>query len=274
MAIAAVCATLTASCAVGAEGKTVAERLRAGEPVSAAWVLNNNINAEIIAEAGFDVVVPDMEHAPVTIPQLINILQAIKGTNCFPLVRAPANDLTILKQILDVGAQGVHVPFVNTKEEAEYAVRACKYPPEGIRGIASSQRATTFAIRKDEYFARANKDIIVIVAIESPTAVANLEEIVKVPGIDGIFIAPSDLSTSMGYFYNPAAPEVQKTIRYIEDVAKKAGKFVGTIASDFNAAKALYDRGYALVYYMSDNGVVSSAARAAVKQFKDVYGNK
>ena len=252
--------------------KSVLERLRAREKVSAAWVFNNYINSEIFAEAGFDAIVPDMEHAPITIPGLVNILQGIKGTGCFSMVRAPWNDMVILKQILDVGADGVHIPFINTKEEAEYAVRACKYPPEGVRGIASSQRATTFSFHRDEYFARANKDLIVMLAIETPTGVANLEEIVKVPGVDGIFIAPSDLSTSMGYFYNPAAPEVQKTIRHIEEVALGAGKFIGTIAGSFTAAKPLYDRGYSIVYYMSDNGTLASAAKAAAKQFKDAYG--
>lgn len=253
-------------------GNTTTERMRRGEKLCASWAqLTNNISAEILAEAGFDVIVPDMEHAPYTLSRLVSVLQAIKGTGCFSMVRAPWNDAVIIKQILDCGAQGIHVPYVSTREEAEYAVKCCKYPLEGIRGVASSQRATCYGMQKMEYFARANKDIIVMVAIETPEGVANVDEIASVEGLDGIFIGPSDLSTSMGHFYKPSDPEVQEAIRKIEKAAKEKNKFLATAAADFDSAKVLYDRGYTLVYYMSDVSAVANAAAEAVGKFREQY---
>lgn len=249
---------------------TVLERLRNGEKVSAAWnQLGSNISAEIIAEAGFDVMVIDMEHAHTTLPQVISMIQATKGTDCVPFVRVPWNDIVWCKQVLDTGAYGIHVPYVQTKEEAEAAVRYCKYPMDGVRGIAMSHRAVNYGMNKEDYFPRANKDLIVIVAIETPLGVENIKEIVSVDGVDGIFIGPADLATSMGHLANPAHPEVQEAIRMIEEAVIPTGKFLGTVAANAEAAKKLYDRGYGIIYMMSDVGAVVKAAKAEVKVFKE-----
>lgn len=249
---------------------TVLERLRNGEKVSAAWnQLGSNISAEIIAEAGFDVMVIDMEHAHTTLPQVISMIQATKGTDCVPFVRVPWNDIVWCKQVLDTGAYGIHVPYVQTKEEAEAAVRYCKYPMDGVRGIAMSHRAVNYGMNKEDYFPRANKDLIVIVAIETPLGVENIKEIVSVEGVDGIFIGPADLATSMGHLANPAHPEVQEAIRKIEETVIPTGKFLGTVAANAEAAKKLYDKGYGIIYMMSDVGAVVKAAKAEVKVFKE-----
>jgi len=249
---------------------TVLERLRNGEKVSAAWnQLGSNISAEIIAEAGFDVMVIDMEHAHTTLPQVISMIQATKGTDCVPFVRVPWNDIVWCKQVLDTGAYGIHVPYVQTKEEAEAAVRYCKYPMDGVRGIAMSHRAVNYGMNKEDYFPRANKDLIVIVAIETPLGVENIKEIVSVEGVDGIFIGPADLATSMGHLANPAHPEVQEAIRKIEEAVIPTGKFLGTVAANADAAKKLYDRGYGIIYMMSDVGAVVKVAKAEVKVFKE-----
>lgn len=248
---------------------TVMDKLRRHEPVSAAWSqAASNITAEIMAEAGFEVLVIDMEHSPVDMGSLISLIQATKGTGCAPFVRAPWNDMVWLKRILDAGAYGVHVPYVSTKEEAEYAVKSCKYAPTGFRGIAGSQRAVNYSMEKQEYYSRANKDIIVMVAIETPEGVDNIDEIASVDGVDGIFIGPMDLSTGMGYFANPGAAPVQEAIRKIEAGAKKAGKFLGTIAPNMEKAKALYDRGYSLVYFLSDSVDMAKLASQQVKEFQ------
>lgn len=251
-----------------------AEKLRRKEPVSAAWAqLGSNLSAELLAEAGFDVLVIDMEHSPVHIPSLISMIQATKGTDCVPFIRAPWNDMVCIKQILDSGAYGIHIPYVSTREEAEYAVRSCKYAPEGVRGIASNHRAVNYSMNKMEYFKRANEDIIVMVAIETPQGVKNIKEIASVKGIDGIFIGPSDLSTSMGYLANPSVPEVQAAIREIEQEVLKTDKFLATIAPDAEAARKLYDRGYSLIYMMSDVVDLAKLASATVAKFKE-YANK
>ena len=249
---------------------TVMKKLRNGEPVSATWSqLGSARCTEILAEAGFDVIVIDMEHSQLTLPDLTTMMMAMKGTDAIPIVRAPWNDMVWCKQILDCGAYGIHIPYVSTKEEAEYAVKSCKYALEGFRGIASTHRAVDYGLKKKEYWARANDDIIVMIAIETPEGVANIDEIASVKGVDGIFIGPSDLSTSMGHFVTPSHPEVQDAIRKVEKSAKAHGKFLGTIAADMEAAKALYDRGYSIVYFMSDAVSLGNMAAKQVAGFNE-----
>lgn len=248
----------------------VAKRLRSKEKVCAAWAqMGSCISAEIFAEAGFDMLVIDTEHAPTTLPGLISMMQAVKGTNCFPMVRTPWNDPVAIKQILDCGAAGLHIPYVSTRAEAEAAVRHCKYPPRGDRGIAGSQRAVCFGLDKADYYARADQEIIVMVAIETPEGVENIEEIASIEGLDGIFIGPADLSTAMGRLANPSAPDVQEAIRRVEQVVLKSDKFLGTVAAGMTDAIAKYDRGYNLLYVMSDTTHLASSAAAMVSQFKE-----
>ena len=250
---------------------TILHKLKNGEKISASWnQMGSNISAEVIAEAGFDVMVIDMEHAHTTLPDVISMIQATKGTDCVPFVRVPWNDIVWCKQVLDTGAYGIHVPYVQTKEEAEAAVRYCKYPMEGVRGIAMSHRAVNFGMNRSDYFPHANKEVVVIVAIETPLGVENIHEIAAVEGVDGIFIGPADLATSMGHLANPAHPEVQEAIRKIEEAVLPTGKFLGTVAANAEAAQKLYDRGYGIVYFMSDLGALVKAAMSEVQKFKEL----
>ena len=248
----------------------VTERLKNKGRVLAAWAqMGSNLSAEIFAEAGFDMVVIDSEHSPTTLPGLAAMMQATKGTNCFPMVRVPWNDMVMLKQTLDVGAAGVHIPYVSTPEEAEAAVWFCKYPPMGVRGIAGSQRAVCYGQDKADYYARANKDIIVMIAIETPEGVANIEKIAAIPGLDGIFIGPADLSTSMGHLANPAHPEVQAAIRHIEEVVNASDKFLGTVSAGKEDTVAKFERGYNLLYAISDTTGLSNLAVKTVAEMKE-----
>lgn len=251
---------------------TVMEKLRKRQPVSAAWAqAGSNVTAEILAEAGFDMIVIDMEHAPIDMAGLVSMIQVTKGTKCAPFVRAPWNDMVWCKRILDAGAYGIHIPYVSTKEEAVYAVKSCRYAPEGFRGIAGSQRAVNYGLNKAEYYARANQDVIVMVAIETLQGVENIDEIASVEGVDGIFIGPADLSTSMGYLADPSHTEVQEAIRRVEESVKRSGKFMGTVAADFEKANELYQRGYSLVYYLSDTTGLAGLAQEAAKSFCKVW---
>ncbi len=193
----------------------VKERLKNGEKIAAAWAqAASNITSEILGQAGFDVVMIDLEHAPHDTMTLITQIQSLKGEKAVPFVRAPWNDFVQIKQILDAGIYGVSVPYVNTKEEAEMAVKAVKYPTEGIRGVAGSPRAAKYGNNAMDYMTTANEEIFLMVAIETPEAVSNIEEMLEIEEIDGIFIGPMDLATSMGYFGNPKAEEVQKQLAY------------------------------------------------------------
>lgn len=240
--------------------------------LSAAWLqAASPITAEIMAKAGFDVLMVDMEHGPGDIMDLISQLQAMSRYETAPFVRAPWNDFVIIKRILDAGVSGILIPYVNTAEEAERAVSACKYPLEGIRGIAPSPRAGGYGMDKRNYLDYANEQIDVLVAVETKTAVDHIEEIVKTNGLDGIFIGPMDLATSFGHFCNPGAGEVQAAIKRVEEAALKSDKFLATVAGSFEQAKELYEKGYSMVVMMSDTTTLGKIALEQADKFREAY---
>jgi len=162
----------------------VKKLLKEGKKTSGAWLqIASPFTAEILSSAGFDWLMIDMEHGPGDILTLISQIQAMKGTDCVPLVRTPWNDFVAIKRILDAGAQGVLIPYVNTHIQAEEAVKACKYPQEGIRGVAGSPRAPGYGQNIGKYLQRANDEVFIMIAVETSDAVANLDEILQVDGL-------------------------------------------------------------------------------------------
>ena len=250
----------------------VRDLLKEGKPVCAGWLqMCSVVSAEIMAKAGFDVLMVDMEHAPGDFFLLLQQLQALKGYGAVPFVRAPWNDMVSIKRILDTGVYGVLVPYVNTKEEAENAVSYTKYPPRGVRGVAPSPRAPGFGQNSANYLDHANREIVVMTAVETLEAVENLDEILQIPDLDGIFSGPMDLATSMGHFCDPSAPDVQEAIQRVEQKVIGSGKFLGTVAKNVAAAQPLYDRGYQLVVTLSDSGGLAALARQTVTDFHKLY---
>jgi len=250
----------------------VKKLLKEGKKVTAAWAqAASPITAEILGDAGFDAVMIDMEHGPGDIMMLINQINALKGQPAVPFVRAPWNDFVQLKKILDAGVYGVLVPYVNSAEEAEAAVKAVRYPTEGIRGVAGSPKAPHFGNNSMEYMKKANEEIFLMTAVETPEAVANLDELLKVEKLDGIFIGPMDLATSMGHFGNPQHPEVQKAIQEVEAKVFASNKILSTVAGSWEDAKKKYDRGYQLLLLMSDTVTLGKTARALTGSFADAY---
>ncbi len=251
----------------------VKRKLKEKGKVSAAWLhMASSISAEIMANAGFDVLVIDVEHSPVDYQTVLSMCQAIKSTGAAPFARAPWNDLVALKRILDCGVTGVSVPYVNTKEEAIDAVSRCKYPPYGVRGIAGSPRAAGYGMNRGQYLNRANDENLVMVAIETPTGIDNLPGIMEIEELDGIFIGPMDLSTSMGKMGQITSPEVQAAIKRIEDLVIPSKKFLATVANDFESAKVLYDKGYNLIIMMSDVVDLSKLAKQRADQCREYFG--
>ena len=242
--------------------------------VSAAWLhLASNVSAEILANAGFDVLVIDAEHSPVDYQTVLSMCQAMKGTDAVPFARAPWNDLIAIKRLYDCGVMGIHVPYVRTAEEAREAVLRCKYPPLGIRGIAGSPRACGFGMNRGQYMQRANDENIVMVAIETVDGIDNLPEMMEIEELDGIFIGPMDLSTSMGIRGQFDNEEFKAAIKRIEDSVMPSKKVLGTVANDADAAQVLYDKGYNLIYMMSDAVDMSKLAAKNVAKFKE-YNQK
>ncbi len=186
---------------------------------------------ERLSRLGFDWLLIDGEHASLGLETMQVMMQAMNGSNCTPLVRPQWNDMVIIKRVLDIGAHGVLVPWVNTKEEAEYTVRACKYPPEGFRGCGP-RRAALF---DPDYAKTANDEILIIVQVETRQAVSNLDDILSVKGIDAYYIGPNDLSQSFGCYppqlsnpqYERTHPQYIEAFDKVVVTAKKWGKPAG-----------------------------------------------
>ena len=250
-------------------------KLKSGKKVCGAWLqAASPVTAEVMARTGFDFLIVDNEHGPGDTMTLMAQAQACKGYGVDVYTRVPWNDFVTIKKTLDVGVTGIHVPYVNTREEVEAAVRACRYPKDGldgIRGIANSPRASGYGLQTADYLQNANDEILLYIALETPQAVDHLDEMLEVEGVDGIFIGPMDLSTSMGYFADPSHPEVQERIAEIERKVIGSGKFLGTIAGSFERAQELYDRGYQYLITLSDTVTLSKVCHDFVTKFQSVY---
>ncbi|MDY0287205.1 MAG: aldolase/citrate lyase family protein [Sphaerochaeta sp.] len=242
--------------------------LEQNQKLSGGWLQAcSPITAEIMAEAGYDVLMIDLEHAPGDMLTTLSQVQAMKGEKAVPFARATWNDFVLIKRILDTGVYGLLVPYVNSKQEVLNAISAISYPSGGIRGVAGSPRAAHYGNNSMEYLTQANQNIFLMTAVETPEAVKNLDDILSVERLDGIFIGPMDLATSMGHFGNPKAPEVQKVIAQVEEKVLASGKVLASIAGSWEDAKAKYDRGYRLVFFFSDTTSLSGFAKERIAQF-------
>jgi 2-keto-3-deoxy-L-rhamnonate aldolase RhmA len=172
------------------------------------WVMSASpIVVEAIGNAGFDWGVLDMEHTPLDLMTLVHLLQAVGNTRMVPVVRVPWNDTVMVKRVLDTGAETLLFPFIQNAGEAARAVAATRYPPEGVRGMAAMGRASQFGTVPD-FFKVANGRVGVVLQLETPQAIARLEEIAAVPGVDALFVGPGDLSGSMGHVGQLTHPDV------------------------------------------------------------------
>ncbi|HEU4925688.1 MAG TPA: aldolase/citrate lyase family protein, partial [Vicinamibacterales bacterium] len=242
--------------------------LKAGKQQVGLWSsLSSAAATEILSDSGFDWILIDTEHAPNETPMVADQLRAASMGTASPVVRPAWNDIVILKRLLDVGVQTLLVPFVQSPEEAARAVAATRYPPRGIRGVASVHRANRYG-RVPDYFARANDEMCVLVQLETRAAVDALEAIAAVDGVDAIFIGPSDLAASLGYLGNNAHPEVRGTIEQACRRAQAIGKPIGILAPIEGDARTYLDMGFSYVAVGSDVVVLRKGCDALVKMFK------
>ncbi len=253
---------------------SIKERVSAGEGLCGCWInMFSPIASEVVGQAGYDCVMIDLEHGQGSAFDAITTMQALNGSGTVPLARAPANDPVWIKRLLDAGVAGVMAPNVNSVAEAEAAVGACRYAPQGYRGMAASIiRASKYGSELDSYLNRINDDILVICQIETPTAVEAVEGIAAVEGLDMLFIGPFDLSASMGFLGQPDHPEVLEAIARIEAAAKAAGKALGCIQTPRRTPADLYKAGYALVLADCDIVLLRDAARGSVAALKQAAG--
>jgi 2-keto-3-deoxy-L-rhamnonate aldolase RhmA len=209
-----------------------------------------------------------MEHAPLDLSTLVGVLQALGGTGMLPVTRVPWNDTVTIKRVLDAGVQTLLVPFVQNADEAARAVAATRYPPEGVRGMAAMSRGSLFGTIPD-YYAAANRRVAVIVQLETLTAVKALEAIAAVPGVDGLFLGPADLSGSMGVPGQMAHPDVKAVMLDVARRARAAGCWVGTVGGTAEAVQEYRGMGYHFVAVASDLGMLMRTATGLVKALSD-----
>jgi 4-hydroxy-2-oxoheptanedioate aldolase len=212
------------------------QALRERRPQIGLWMgLAHAYTAEICALAGFDWLVIDGEHAPNDLRTILSQLQTLAAYPASqPVTRIPVGETALIKQVLDLGAQTLLVPMVDTPEQAAELVRACRYPQAdgggGVRGMAGA-RASRWGVYED-YARRANEEVCLLVQVESRLGLQNLDAIAATPGVDGVFIGPADLSASMGHIGQPGHPEVKAAID--EAIARilRAGKAPGILTLD------------------------------------------
>ncbi len=224
------------------------------------------IVAEIIAQSGFDWILVDTEHSPNEPPAVLAQLHAMQAGTATPIVRPAWNDPVLLKRLLDIGAQAVLVPFVQNAEEARKAVAACRYPPAGIRGITGSGRGGRYG-RVPDYLKRADAEICVLVQVETAEALAQIEAIAAVDGVDGVFIGPADLSASLGHIGDAGHEEVQAAIKDAATRLAAVGKPAGILTPSEADARRYIEWGYRFVAVGSDLGLLARNADALAKAF-------
>ncbi|MFQ6548187.1 HpcH/HpaI aldolase family protein [Aestuariibius sp. 2305UL40-4] len=215
--------------------------------------------AELAGGAGLDWCLIDAEHGPNTLTTIQAQLQALAAQNCPAVVRVPAGDEWILKQVLDLGCQSVLVPLVHSAEEARAAASAVRYPPQGARGMGAALARASDYSRITDYVATANDQICLLVQAESAAAIEAIDDIAAVDGVDGVFIGPADLSADMGYPGRPDAPEVERAIDHAITRITAAGKAAGIITFDPNRFAEYREKGVTFLGVGGDATILSDA---------------
>lgn len=239
-------------------------RVRAGAFLAGTWCnLGSSLTAEVAGLAGFDWILLDLEHGAGDYSTLLPQLQALSATSATAIVRVTWNDAAQIKRVLDLGAAGVMVPYVNTPAEAAAAAAAVRYPPVGVRGAARSTRATAFGYTFPDYWRRANDELLAVVQIETVEAVANAPAIAAVDGVDVLFIGPTDLSLNMGIPQQLDATPFRDGVARVVAACRAACKAAGILlASPAQIPQAVAD-GFTFVALGSDGGMVAAGMKAA-----------
>ena len=244
------------------------QAIRAGRQQVGLWIsLSNAYAAEAVAPAGYDWALLDMEHSPNELASLLGQLQAFAASQTTAIVRPDWNDPVKVKRLLDLGVPGLLFPMVQTIEEAQAAVAACRYPPRGIRGVAGTTRANGFG-RITDYFEKVESQTAILIQLETIDAVENAERFAEVEGVDGIFFGPADIGADMGHVGQPMHPDVWALIQPAARALMSRGMPVGTLVSDPAFAAELLNDGFSFVACGSDAGLLAKGADNLLGQVK------
>ncbi|WP_322977548.1 4-hydroxy-2-oxoheptanedioate aldolase [Pseudomonas sp. C11] len=249
---------------------TFKQRLQSGEAQIGLWLgLADPYCAELAANAGFDWLLIDGEHAPNDLRGLLGQLQAVAPYASQPVIRPVIGDTALIKQLLDIGAQTLLVPMVESAEQARELVRAMHYPPHGVRGVGSALARASRWNSIPGYLDKADAQMCLLVQIENLEGLAKLDEIVAVEGVDGVFIGPADLSASMGHRGNPGHPDVQAAIEDAIVRIGKAGKAAGILSADQSLARRYLELGAKFVAVGVDTTVLMRGLQTLASAFKN-----
>ncbi len=242
--------------------KYIRERVLSGEPMFGTWCnLGSHITAEMAGLSGVDWVLLDLEHGSGDYDALVHQLQAIEGTPAAPIVRIAWNEPYRFKRVLDLGASGIMVPWVNSAGEAKMVAESMRYPPQGTRGVAKTIRATKFGAEFDDYFAGANDGLLTVTQIERVEGVKNAEEIAAIDGVDVLFIGPMDLTTGMGIQGQFDHPDFREALATVVKACRKHGKSAGYLLSNRDELEERLSEGFTFIANGADGGMVASGMR-------------
>jgi 4-hydroxy-2-oxoheptanedioate aldolase len=248
-------------------------RLEEGKTVLGVWQqLFHPAIAELMAHAGYETILIDLEHGPGNLMDAANMMRGIAGTGSSAMVRVPANEPVFLKRLLDQGPDGVMIPMVESAEEAEAAVAACRYPPTGKRGWAAGvARAAQYGFDPD-YTLKTSLDLVIACQIESVAGVENADAIAAVDGVDVVFIGRNDLAADAGHILDLDHPEVNAMLARCYEAARRQGKKVGTVPSAGRDWQSLFRDGYDIVLPSSDTTFLRAGAAAEMSAYRQFSG--
>ena len=236
----------------------IRERVLAGEFMAGTWCsLGSAMAAEIVGLAGYDWALLDSEHAPGTTPGLLAQMQALSRFPTAPIVRIPWLDQVYIKWALDIGASGIMVPYVETVEQAQYAVSCMRYSPEGIRGLGTATRASDYGYDFLTYFSTANKELLAVLQLETVRAVENAADIAAIDGVGVLFVGPMDLSNNGNMPGKFSDPRFMDMLRRVADAARGRGKACGILLPDTDLVPSLREIGYTFIAIASDSGILT-----------------
>jgi 4-hydroxy-2-oxoheptanedioate aldolase len=233
------------------------------------WLgLTDPICAEICAGAGFDWLLIDGEHAPNDVRSILTQLQAVAPYPVHPIVRPVSGDVQLIKQLLDIGAQTLLVPMVESAEQAKLLVSAMRYPPAGIRGVGAALARASQWNRVTNYLHQANDEMCLLVQVETRAGLENLDAIAAVEGVDGVFIGPSDLSAALGHLGKPGHAEVQHAIEDAIRRIRASGRAAGILSTDETTSRHYLSLGCTFVAVGLDGNLLMRATQDLAHKFK------
>jgi 4-hydroxy-2-oxoheptanedioate aldolase len=241
------------------------------EPQIGFWVaMADPYSAEICAGARFDWIVIDGEHAPNDLPLVLAQLQAVAPYSTHPVVRPPVGDPVLIKQLLDIGAQTLLVPVVETADQARMLVSATRYPPNGIRGVGSALARSSRWSRYSDYMEVADREVCLIVQVETINGLENLTEIAAVEGVDAVFLGPADLSAALGHRGDPGHPDVRAAMEKAVSQINAANKPFGTLFGDELQIRHWMAKGCTFMAVGADTAVLARSTEALAKRYRNL----